>query len=71
VRLSLGESVYDPTDPMGKCYFNILATFAGIPTAAIASPLRSSRREAESCSRPIDRASSEQRPRYRITPSTL
>jgi DNA invertase Pin-like site-specific DNA recombinase len=29
VRLSLGGSVYDPTDPMGKCFFNILATFAG------------------------------------------
>jgi DNA invertase Pin-like site-specific DNA recombinase len=28
VRLSLGVSVYDPTDPMGKCFFNILATFA-------------------------------------------
>ena len=28
VRLSLGESVYDPTNPMGKCYFNMLATFA-------------------------------------------
>jgi DNA invertase Pin-like site-specific DNA recombinase len=28
VRLSLGGSVYDPNDPMGKCFFNILATFA-------------------------------------------
>ena len=28
VRLSLGGSVYDPADPMGKCFFNILATFA-------------------------------------------
>ena len=28
VRLSLGGSVYDPNDPMGKCLFNILATFA-------------------------------------------
>ena len=28
VRLSLGGSVYDPGDPMGKCFFNILATFA-------------------------------------------
>jgi DNA invertase Pin-like site-specific DNA recombinase len=25
-RLSLGGSVYDPSDPMGKCFFNILAT---------------------------------------------
>jgi len=28
VRLSLGGAVYDPNDPMGKCFFNILATFA-------------------------------------------
>jgi DNA invertase Pin-like site-specific DNA recombinase len=28
VRLQLGASVYDPTDPMGKLFFNILATFA-------------------------------------------
>jgi len=28
VRLQLGVSVYDPTDPMGKMFFNILATFA-------------------------------------------
>ena len=24
----LGTSVYDPADPMGKIFFNILATFA-------------------------------------------
>ena len=28
VKLALGRSVYDPTDPMGKMFFNILATFA-------------------------------------------
>jgi DNA invertase Pin-like site-specific DNA recombinase len=28
VRLSLGGTIYDPADPMGKCVFNILATFA-------------------------------------------
>jgi DNA invertase Pin-like site-specific DNA recombinase len=28
VRLSLGGQVYDPHDPMGKLFFNILATFA-------------------------------------------
>jgi len=28
VKLSLGGSVYDPTEPMGKMFFNILATFA-------------------------------------------
>jgi DNA invertase Pin-like site-specific DNA recombinase len=28
VKLALGASVYDPTDPMGKMFFNILATYA-------------------------------------------
>jgi DNA invertase Pin-like site-specific DNA recombinase len=28
VKLALGNSVYDPADPMGKMFFNILATFA-------------------------------------------
>lgn len=28
VRLALGASVHDPGDPMGKMFFNILATFA-------------------------------------------
>ena len=28
IRLALGASVYDPVDPMGKMFFNILATFA-------------------------------------------
>ena len=28
VKLALGNSVYDPGDPMGKMFFNILATFA-------------------------------------------
>lgn len=28
IKLSLGSSVYDPADPMGKMFFNILATFA-------------------------------------------
>jgi DNA invertase Pin-like site-specific DNA recombinase len=28
VRLSLGGAIYDPADPMGKMFFNILATFA-------------------------------------------
>lgn len=28
VKLALGASVYDPTDPMGKMFCNILATFA-------------------------------------------
>ena len=28
VKLALGASVYDPADPMGKIFFNILPTFA-------------------------------------------
>jgi DNA invertase Pin-like site-specific DNA recombinase len=28
VKLSLGGTLYDPDDPMGKMFFNILATFA-------------------------------------------
>lgn len=28
IKLALGSSVYDPGDPMGKMFFNILATFA-------------------------------------------
>jgi DNA invertase Pin-like site-specific DNA recombinase len=28
VKLSLGGALFDPTDPMGKMFFNILATFA-------------------------------------------
>ena len=28
IRLALGASVYDPADPIGKMFFNILATFA-------------------------------------------
>ena len=28
VRLALGAAIYDPTDPMGKMFFNIVATFA-------------------------------------------
>ena len=28
VKLALGRTLYDPSDPMGKMFFNILATFA-------------------------------------------
>ncbi|MGP2990374.1 recombinase family protein, partial [Serratia marcescens] len=28
VKLALGTSLYDPADPMGKMFFNVLATFA-------------------------------------------
>ena len=27
VKLALGNSLYDPADPMGKMFFNVLATF--------------------------------------------
>lgn len=35
VKLALGASGYDPTDPMGKMFFNILATFAEFETDLI------------------------------------
>lgn len=28
MKLALGTSIYDPADPMGKMFFNVLATFA-------------------------------------------
>lgn len=28
IRLALSGAIYDPADPMGKMFFNILATFA-------------------------------------------
>lgn len=28
VKLQIGSTIHDPTDPMGKLFFNILATFA-------------------------------------------
>ena len=28
VKMALGRALYDPDDPMGKMFFNILATFA-------------------------------------------
>lgn len=28
VKLALGASLYDPEDPAGKMFFNVLATFA-------------------------------------------
>ena len=32
VKLALGRALYDPGDPMGKLFFNILATFAEFET---------------------------------------
>lgn len=40
VKLALGSSVYDPTDPMGKMFFNILATFAEFESDLIAMRTR-------------------------------
>ena len=28
VKLAIGATIYDPKDPMGKMFFNMLATFA-------------------------------------------
>lgn len=28
VQLALGSTVYDPADPLGRMFFNVLATFA-------------------------------------------
>jgi DNA invertase Pin-like site-specific DNA recombinase len=36
VKLPLGGTVYDPADPMGKLFFNILATFAEFKAADLA-----------------------------------
>ena len=36
VRLALGATVHDPTDPMGRMFFNILATFAEFEADLIA-----------------------------------
>ena len=41
VKLALGRTLYDPDDPMGKMFFNILATFAGFE----ADPIRLRTRE--------------------------
>lgn len=35
VKLTIGSSLYDPGDPMGKMFFNILATFAKFETDLI------------------------------------
>ena len=35
VRLAIGTTIYDPNDPMGKMFFNILATFAEFETDLI------------------------------------
>ena len=35
MKLALGRALYDPGDPMGKMFFNILATFAEFETDLI------------------------------------
>jgi DNA invertase Pin-like site-specific DNA recombinase len=40
IKLSLGGQVYDPTDPIGKMFFNILATFAGFEVDLLRMPTR-------------------------------
>ncbi len=35
VKLQIGATVHDPTDPMGKMFFNILATFAEFESGLI------------------------------------
>jgi DNA invertase Pin-like site-specific DNA recombinase len=35
IRLQLATMIYDPTDPMGKMFFNILATFAVISSSPV------------------------------------
>jgi DNA invertase Pin-like site-specific DNA recombinase len=66
VKLSLGGTLYDPADPMGKVFFNILATFAEFEVdllklrtregMAVAGPRASSRASHRSC-RPGSRPS--------------
>ena len=40
VMLQLGSTVYDPDDPMGKMFFNILATFAEFESDLIRMRIR-------------------------------
>jgi DNA invertase Pin-like site-specific DNA recombinase len=40
IKLALGASVYDPADPLGKMFFNILATFAEFESDLIRLPTR-------------------------------
>lgn len=35
MSLALGKQVYDPNDPMGRMFFNILATFAEFESCLI------------------------------------
>jgi hypothetical protein len=67
IKLSLGGTIYDPADPLGKMFFNILATFAEFEVdllqlrtregMAVAAPRASSKANSPS-SRPASKPSS-------------
>ena len=40
MKLALGWALYDPDDPVGKMFFNILATFAGFEADLIRMRIR-------------------------------
>ena len=40
VKMALGRALYDPDDPMGKLFFNILATFAQFEADLIRNQMR-------------------------------
>ena len=40
MKLALGRTLYDPDDPMGKMFFNILATFAEFEADLIRNQMR-------------------------------
>ena len=40
VKMALGRTLYDPDDPMGKMFFNILATFAEFEADLIRNQMR-------------------------------
>ena len=53
-KLALGATIHDPTDPMGKMFFNIVATFAEFKADLIRMQTReeNSRRNAGECTIP-------------------
>jgi DNA invertase Pin-like site-specific DNA recombinase len=46
IKLSLGGQVYDPTDLMGKMFFNILAAFAELFSVSRTTVYRTLQRDA-------------------------
>ena len=49
VSLALGKQVYDPNDPMGRMFFNILATFAEFESDLIRLRTREGKRSYDEC----------------------